>query len=352
MEFGSITITSSKGQSSLTDFLQYEESTLTSFECEVQQEIKYFFNESPTIRLQSSGTTGTPKTFEAPKQHLIYSAKRTIKFFGLNEQSKILLNLPIEFIAGKMQLIRALVCSGELLISTPKSAPDIASFKTIDFAAFTPHQVSYLLKEKVQMKHMKNIKNVIIGGAPVSTELENALLQHEIKAFETFGSTETYTHFALRKFGQNAFTVLEGIKLEVDSNQCLLIKGEYFLTPLITTNDVVELLSENTFKWVGRRDNVINSGGVKIHPESLEQDLKLPVSFILSAVPDSVLGEKLVLVIQGQWKPKPDLFKNIAPLLRPKVYVNIPKLPRTSSNKVKRSELKRLIANMEPSLIV
>lgn len=270
-----------------------------------QKQLGMFMEEwldgNDSLTLHTSGSTGTPKQLLVSKKSMQASAERTAAFFELSPGDTALLCLPTHYIAGKMMLVRALVIGLELDVIPSKSLLDLKG-KTYDFAALIPLQVN------ASFDLLGNLKKILIGGAPIPTELRKALAKKYPHCVETYGMTETLTHVATRFvcYPTVPFRAMPGIKINVDHDSCLQIMAPYISSSPICTNDVVELLDNQSFILIGRRDFVINSGGRKIFPEQLEEKLsvQLRIPFFFTGIPDVELGEKLVLVVEGGIKEK------------------------------------------------
>ena len=270
-----------------------------------QKQLGMFMEEwlygNDSLTLHTSGSTGTPKPLLVSKKSMQASAERTAAFFELSPGDTALLCLPIRYIAGKMMLVRALVIGLELDVIPSKTLLDLKG-KTYDFAALIPLQVN------ASFELLGNLKKILIGGAPIPTELRKALAKKYPHCVETYGMTETLTHVATRFvcYPTVPFRAMPGIKINVDHDSCLQIMAPYISSSPICTNDVVELLDNRSFILIGRRDFVINSGGRKIFPEQLEEKLsvQLRIPFFFTGIPDVELGEKLVLVVEGGTKEK------------------------------------------------
>ena len=270
-----------------------------------QKQLGMFMEEwldgNDSLTLHTSGSTGTPKPLLVSKKSMQASAERTAAFFELSPGDTALLCLPTHYIAGKMMLVRALVIGLELDVIPSKSLLDLKG-KTYDFAALIPLQVN------ASFDLLGNLKKILIGGAPIPTELRKALAKKYPHCVETYGMTETLTHVATRFvcYPTVPFRAMPGIKINVDHDSCLQIMAPYISSSPICTNDVVELLDNRSFILIGRRDFVINSGGRKIFPEQLEEKLsvQLRIPFFFTGIPDVELGEKLVLVVEGGIKEK------------------------------------------------
>lgn len=292
-----------------------------------------WFDEKEYIEMRTSGTTGLPKLVRLQKQAMIQSALATGDFFDLNPGDKALLCLPVKFVAGKMMLVRSLILGLDLHITEPSTEP-LALNKTVyDFVAMVPLQVQNSIEA------LKNIKKLIVGGAKMDADLEEKLLSLKTEVYETYGMTETITHIAARKVGEKVFTVLPNVKIAKDNRGCLVIDIPAVSEEPIVTNDLIELIRENQFTFLGRIDNVINSGGVKLIPEQIEAKLigKMNNRFFVTGIPDSILGEKLILVIEGEKQDFPaDFFNVLDKYEKPKEIVFVPKFKENENGKLLR----------------
>lgn len=285
-----------------TYYSSLEEIKNSSTNIELIQFIEQWFNKENFINIKTSGSTGTPKEIKLFKQHMTNSAKATCTFFNLKENDTALLCLPTKYIGGQMMVVRSIVNHLNLIITKPSLQPLKHLTEKIDFAAFTPQQVFHTLKEN--KKAFCTIKNTIIGGGAINTKLQRDLQNFGNNIYSTYGMTETCSHVALKKINSSKkeyFNALPNITFEVNKNNCLVINAPNISNEKITTNDVVNLITNTSFEWLGRYDNVINSGGIKIYPEEVEEKLQTIISepFYVTSKKDNELGDKLVLVIEG-----------------------------------------------------
>ncbi len=256
-----------------------------------------WFDSKSYIEMQTSGSTGNPKIIKVNKQAMVNSAIATGDFFDLHSGDKALQCLPVKYVAGKMMLIRAIVLGLDLDYVAPSSHPMKGMTDKYDFVAMVPMQAQNSLKE------LQNVKKLIVGGARISSSLEKELMKLPTKVYETYGMTETITHIAAKRVGEKMFTVLPNVTISYDERNCLVIHAPKIIAEeTVVTNDLVELINENQFKFLGRIDNVINSGGIKILPEQVEQKLdgKLDRRFFITSKEDKELGEKVILVVEGE----------------------------------------------------
>lgn len=305
------------------------------YEQQLAKFILEWFDNKDYIELTTSGTTGTPKIIQLKKEAMVNSALATAAFFNLKENCKALHCLPTQYIAGKMMLVRALVLGWDMDFVKPDTHPLDGDAKTYDFAAMVPLQV-----EK-SLKHLHRVKTIIIGGAKLDITLVNKLKTIPTALYETYGMTETITHIAAKKVQDNAFSVLSGIRISTDERKCLIIEAPRLSDEKIITNDVVEIIDGNKFIWLGRFDNVINSGGVKLFPEKIEEKLsgKIPHRFFVIGKPDASLGEKLILVIESEpYTVENSVFEGLDKYEKPREIVFVSKFSETETGKIKRAE--------------
>jgi len=313
------------------------------------QQIKAFIdewqNEKETIVVGTSGSTGPSKEIQLSKDQVRNSAKGTANFFDFQSSENLLLNLSPDTIAGKLQIVRAIECSMNLIVAPLSGNPLLADCdRQIDFAAFVPAQAKLILADEKTKAKLNKIKNVIIGGAPLHPAVEVELNYLECKCYASFGMTETITHFALRLLGTPIYTCLENYSIAVDANSCLIVNPNDIVLEKLTTTDVIDYIDEKRFKWLGRFDNVINSGGIKIHPEKIEKMLVhlLPNNrFYVSSKKDDTYGEIAVLVVEGDGVNDSileDAKESLPRHKAPKELMLIPVFEETSSQKVVRKK--------------
>ena len=294
-----------------------------------------WFDSKSFIEMETSGTTGTPKTISVSKQAMVDSALATGDFFELQPGNKALQCLPVKYVAGKMMLVRAMILGLDLEFVAPSSHPMKNNEIVYDFVAMVP------LQSQNSVQELKMVKKMIVGGAAINKTLEKQLLKLKTEVYETYGMTETITHIAARKLGEKAFTVLPNVTISYDDRNCLVIHAPRISPEVIMTNDIVELVNENQFIFLGRMDNVINSGGIKLIPEQIEEKLagKISQHFFIASKPDNELGEKVVLVIEGEKQEFDDsLYDGLDKYEKPKEILFIQKFKETASGKIMRKE--------------
>lgn len=305
--------------------------------------LEEWFSDSEYVIVKTSGSTGKPKPISLKKTHMRNSAKATGEFFKTKETTTALCCLPLEYIAGKMMVIRALTLGWHLDIIRPSMHPLESIEKTYDFSAMVPLQLQNSL-EKIHL-----IKELIVGGGVVSYELEQQLQKINTKVYATYGMTETITHIAVKPLNSTeeenvCYRTLPKVSLRTDDRNCLIIHAPEVSSEEVHTNDIVELISENEFEWKGRYDNVINSGGIKLHPEEIERKLSPYISsrFFVIGIPDAQLGEKLILVVEGDSDPgiseKVQSIGELTKYERPKEVFFVSQFIETETKKVQRAK--------------
>jgi O-succinylbenzoic acid--CoA ligase len=301
--------------------------------------------------LQTSGSTGKPKKIIVTREQLIVSAIATGNALQLKANQHALLALSAQYIAGIMMLTRAMVWQQHIYITEPSNNPlkNFSDQQTFDFVALVPLQIQTLI-DTFGLHTLSRLKKILIGGAPLSNSLKEKIAHAESDVYLTYGMTETISHIALQKISgenkQERFYPLPGIQLSQDENSCLRIRAPYLVED-IQTHDVVKLYDDKSFEWLGRADFVINSGGIKIHPEEIENKIEnilraLAIdTYFVSALPDDKLGEKLILLIESieSISTTPllqQLKETLPPYQNPKEMYILPQFKRTENGKLNR----------------
>jgi O-succinylbenzoic acid--CoA ligase len=262
-----------------------------------------WFDQSEIIKVQTSGSTGTPSIIELEKSAMRTSATLTLKRFNLSTDELMVNCLPVKFIAGKMMLVRAIVGRLKLKLVKPSNNP-LKDFpkETIQFTALTPPQLESGIPSNLE--EINRIETIIIGGAPITPSLQEKILAFHSNCYATYGMTETITHIAVQSLNnpaEDTFQVLEGIKLTT-INDALVIDADHLKDSPIITTDIVSLSEDGrTFKWLGRKDYVINSGGIKLFPERIEKKIQpyLSCRIIVHQQSDAKFGAVPILIIEA-----------------------------------------------------
>lgn len=306
--------------------------------------------------LQTSGSTGQPKTIAVQRRQMEISAAATGKFFRIEKNPRMLCCLNTEMIAGKMMLVRAMEWDADLILTRPKENPleELWIDTEFDFVAMVPMQVAACLSQDSSLQKLKKIKTLVVGGAPSPKSLLEKICKENISAFQTYGMTETVSHIALAKIAGTGlvYETLPGVTIGTDSENRLWVEAPMAKEKRLQTNDLVDLLDEKHFTWIGRSDFTINSGGFKIQPEILEAQIAPAieahfgkVQFFLFGQDDDKLGQKLVLAIETN---QPDMEKagkllySISDLVHkyqiPKEVIFVKEFVKTPSGKINKSE--------------
>ncbi|MEZ4857988.1 MAG: AMP-binding protein [Flavobacteriaceae bacterium] len=317
------------------------------FEVSMATFLEEWLNFNDFVEVQTSGSTGEPKNIKLLKKHLIHSAEATGAYFKVGEGTKALLCLSSDFIAGKMMLVRAMVLGWDLHVVAPDKDALVQYDNPYDFVALVPYQLYHSIHA------LDKVKKLIIGGGMLSSELENKLQGKSVEAFATYGMTETITHVAARRINgfakSEVYHAFPNVKFSQDERGCLVISAPKISEKEIITNDLVALSSPISFKWLGRYDFIINSGGIKISPETIEKKLEpfLKIPFIITSEKDEALGEKVILVvkdIEANEKPNyAEIFGILEPYERPKKVYTLSEFPYTETGKIKRTQVQEVI---------
>ncbi|MEM7162707.1 MAG: AMP-binding protein [Bacteroidota bacterium] len=306
---------------------------IPDWEKEIWQAISDWL-ENDQISFHTSGSTGEPKAILHSKESIAASSKMTADYFNLNQDSHLLHCLPARYVAGKMMIYRTLCLGCHLTYVEPKKYPEIP--EQVDLASMVPMQVEALLHENAEA--FSQIKQVLIGGAPMRKDLKEKLLALPTPFFESYGMTETLTHIALKKLEDLYFKTLPSILVEMPEDT-LNILAPHISQDWIKTNDLVKMHGENEFELMGRKDDVINSGGIKIHPRQVEEKLEplIESAFYIAKKADAELGEKVCLFIEGTKRDLPDFTGVLKKHEMPKELVFVMEFKRTFSGKIIKS---------------
>lgn len=309
--------------------------------------------QSPSLFIpaHTSGSTGQPKPVRLLKADMEASARATNTFFGLDAGSLLVCPLALDYIAGKMMAVRAWLLGAEPLMVAPSNRPDLPPLCSL--LAVVPSQVPAVAQAIKAGKTV--VENLLIGGAalPISTARMLAEELPQVAAYESYGMTETCSHVALRRVGGDGlFHAMPGVTFSIDSRGCLVIKAERLSEAVIVTNDMVRLADSGSFEWLGRIDNVINSGGIKLFAEQLEAEIAKAlasspfgnIDFYVTSEPDPKWGDRVVMVVEKDAdglspdvQAMTDHMKAAMPSSHiPKHIVAVPSLARTASGKVRR----------------
>ncbi len=280
-------------------------------------------SDSPFVAAHTSGSTGTPKEIRLPKADMRLSARATLSFFGISADGRIGAALSPEYIAGKMMIVRARESGCSLVMLPAERRPDLHGVVPLDLLAIVPAQIDGVLAQLREIKEASGIR-----------------------AWESYGMTETCSHVALRRIvadENSPFEGMPGITFELDSRGCLCVVAPAFSWGRLVTNDCAELVDSRHFRWKGRYDNVIVSGGIKLHPEALEREYAPALAgmeYYVCGRQDEEWGTAAVLVVEGP--EVKDLDKRIASVVAnrrhlPKAIIFKERFARTSNGKLIRT---------------
>lgn len=324
---------------------------LPEWESELYAFLQEWFSPIPTIKAQTSGSTGEPSIIELPREVMISSAQRTLEYFSLKEGNRALLSLPCRFIAGKMMVVRAIVGKMDLVTIDPTLESDLLLTQTFDLGAMVPNQVVKLLESESGLRNIENIRHLLIGGSSIPATLEAQVSRLKNRVVSTYGMTETASHIAIRTLSgprrSKVYECLPGVTVSLGENDCLRVQVPGQGT--LQTKDRTELISPTSFRILGRADDVIISGGIKYWPEVIEKKLEgaVPGRYVISSVPNEKLGEQLVLVMETKAADLEMIQRKLAEVLlpfeRPRQIYLLEKFPQTANGKIKRNEIKRQI---------
>ena len=315
--------------------------------------LEEWFSPSPWIEVQTSGSTGSPKRMQVEKTRMMHSAARTCEYLGLGADETALLCMNLKYIGAKMMVVRALLAGMRLQVRQPSGNPLAGFDEKIDFLAVVPLQLYHILRNEEEKRELAKVRHVIVGGGAVDEALLPLLAPLPCHVFSTYGMTETLSHIALRPLNGPAaserYTPFKGIGLSLSERQTLVIHAPDLCSNDLVTNDVARLYADGTFTIIGRAENTVNSGGIKIQIEEEEKRLKecIATPFALTSVADERLGEALVLLIDNHYPADDDtLMSDIKSRMpryhAPRKIIRVEKVPQTENGKINRKACREL----------
>ena len=312
-------------------------------------------SDSPTLLVHTSGSTGKPKPMLVEKRRMEASARITCGFLGLRAGDTALLCMPLDFIAGKMVVVRSLVWGLQLVAVEPSGHPWKGLTESPTFAALVPMQVYNSLKAGEERRLLRDIKHLIIGGGAVNSDMAEALRGFPNAVWSTYGMTETLSHIALRRLsGAEAsewYEPFDGVGVTTSADGCLVIDAPAVCAQPLVTNDIAEIAPDGRrFRIRGRRDNVVCSGGLKLQIEDMEARLQphLNVPYMISKRPDDKFGEAVVLLaVTDDMESVCEVCRKHMPRYeQPRYFLAVSELPMTPTGKPARAEAMKLCAAM------
>ena len=319
--------------------------------------IEEWNNDSEYVEVKTSGSTGEPKRMMVEKRRMLNSARITCDFLGLKPGDTALLCMSTDYIAGKMMVVRSIERGLKLISVEPSGHPLANNYQLsivncqLDFAAMVPMQVYNSLQVPEERERLMAIRHLIIGGGAIDDAMEAELRKFPNAVWSTYGMTETLSHIALRRIsGPEAsewYIPFPTVKLSTTDEGCLVIDAPEVCADTLTTNDIVELKPDGRFRVMGRKDNVICSGGIKIQIEEVERELKpyVRVPYIISKKKNEKFGEIVVLLTEGDTDEARAICEEHLPKYhRPKLYQHIDQIPLTETGKPARKKILELIS--------
>jgi o-succinylbenzoate---CoA ligase len=334
--------------------LTERETPSTPFEHSTFSFIKDWLSQQKDFEIATSGSTGSPKKIIISRDQMVASASLTARVLNLEKGQSCLICIDTKYIGGRMMLVRALTFGLRICAIDPCANPleKIPSDQWVNFTAFVPYQVENVLASK-NSHLLDKVDQAIIGGAPLGKNTIETLDNFKCQLYATYGMTETVSHIALRKLNgpekQRFFHTLPGVTIDLDNRGCAILSVP-FLSEKISTNDIVLKMSSTQFEWLGRFDNIINTGGIKVSPEKVEAAIQtilhstgLRNRFFVHGMDDKQLGSRVVLVIESNILDEQFLkflYSSLAAVLSPyeipKEALLVSKFSETENGKINR----------------
>ena len=303
----------------------------------VQSALRFCLSQDSEWTLQTSGSTGAPKTLALSRAMIYGSARATLDAFELVPGSTAALVLPAKYIGGFMMVVRAFIGQLTLHLCEPRALPEVP--EGLDFVSMTPAQFIALQEAGKPLK----VKTLLLGGSALASRFDSASYQG---VYLGYGMTETASHVALRPLGSPIYTAVGSTVFSVNTDECLCISAPHLGIAQLQTQDRVRLLDKKRFHYEGRLDHVINSGGIKLHPEKFESVCDAhSIQAVMSAKGHERYGQLPVMVLRTM-----DDVKGLRKALRlwdgtamPKEACIVPEWPLLENGKLDRLKLQTFI---------
>lgn len=309
-----------------------------------------------TVMVQTSGSTGVPKAMRVEKRRMLNSARITCDFLGLTSADTALLCMNLKYIGAKMMVVRSLERGMRLVTVRPSGHPyaelptDFRGQGRVTFAAMVPLQVYNTLQVPEENRWLCGVNHLIIGGGAIDAHLEERLKTFPHHVWSTYGMTETLSHIALRRLNGKAasewYKPFHTVQVSQNADGCLVIDAPLVHEGPLVTNDRVEIKQGKGFRILGRRDNVIVSGGVKIQIEEVEKKLQgvLAAPFLVTKSRSEKYGEQVALLTEDTdiGKVMGACMATLPKYWVPRKYVHVDRIPLTENGKPARKIAERM----------
>ncbi len=268
-------------------------------------------NPDPLL-IETSGSTGRPKGVVLPRRAVLASVEASARRLG--DSGRWLLALPSSYVAGVQVIVRSLVAGHEPIVVDGLDVGRAAASDhsaTPSFVSLVPTQLHRIMANPDQLAALAHCHTVLVGGAGLDHQQRGRAEEAGVNIVATYGSSETaggcvYDGLAL-----------DGVAVTLGLGGRVRIAGptmfsHYESDPELTAQSVVDgwfltsdegrFAEDGRLEIVGRIDDVVISGGVKIPlaavADRIREHLQVEQAEVFG-VPDTEWGQKLVAVIVG-----------------------------------------------------
>lgn len=247
------------------------------------------------VVVRTSGSTGTPKAAVLTVEALAASSMATA--LALKGEGQWLLALPVQYVAGLQVLVRSLFAGTrpwamDLSAGFNPEAFTAAALELTDrirFTSLVPTQLQRLLDSPAPetLAVLRRFNSILLGGAPASAELLHTARDAGLRVVTTYGSAETCGGCVYDG------VPIEGVEVKVSETGRILLGGDivaagYLDDPDLTadafieedglrwfrTNDLGSIDAEGILTVLGRADDVVITGGVKVSASHVQSELE------------------------------------------------------------------------------
>ena len=338
--------------------------------------------------IYTSGTTGDPKGVMLSHRNLEANTESIVEYLHLTCEDKVMAILPFYYSYGNSLLLTHIRVGGSLVIDNRFAYPnvilDIMSKEKVTGFSGVPTTFAILMhRSKIQQHNWDHLRYITQAGGAMTPALTMKLLKAmpHVKIYIMYGQTEAAARLSyldpemlLKKIGSIG-RAIPGVTLTIrdeTGNICppgvvgeIVAQGDnimagYWDQPVETskilkddglhTGDLARADEDGYLYIVGRNSEMIKSGAHRISPKEIEEVVEEHEAVLESAVigvPDEIMGEviKAVVVLKdGSAVTAKDLIKhctlNLPTFKVPKIVEFADSLPKTTSGKIMRGQLK------------
>lgn len=313
--------------------------------------------QQPMLRVCTSGSTGAPRSVELTLEQLWFNTLGSNLRLGHRRDDRWLVCLPVHHIGALAAIFRGLHNRITVELMPAFDAGAVGGrldSGQVSLVSLVPAMLDSILDSRGEAAFAPRLRAILLGGAACSERLLERCRAAGLPVALSWGMTETASQVATRNPGdlgplQAGIPPLPWVRVSTNDDGILVIRGPAARGELVT-DDLGEITATGRVRVLGRRDDVINRGGEKIHPGEIEAVLESHPSVIeavVIAADETRLGQVPVAFVRSADADTESLRqwcrKHLAGYKVPDRIEVLADFPRTGPGKVDRTELRALL---------